>query len=89
MVRFMKKMLLLATVFGLLLVRGTVRADPVRDWHDLDAVHNHVQQAINELERARAANHFDMDGHGEKAEDLLRRAEQQLRAAVESARRDR
>jgi hypothetical protein len=89
MVRIMKKMLMLAMVCALLLARGTVRAEPVRDWHDLDAVHTRVQEAINELERARAAAHFDMDGHGEKAEDLLRRAEQQLRAGVESAKRAR
>jgi hypothetical protein len=40
------------------------------------------------MERARAANHYDMDGHGVKAEEHLRAAEHELDAAVRSARRD-
>ena len=58
----------------------------VRDWHDLDAVHNHVVEAIHEMERARAANHYDMGGHGAKAEQHLRDAEHELGAAIEDAR---
>jgi hypothetical protein len=67
------------------LLSGTALADPVRDWHDLDKVHNHVQEAIHEMERARAANHYDMAGHGAKAEELLRHAERELHDAVEAA----
>ena len=37
------------------------------------------------IERARAANHYDMAGHGAKAEDLLRQAEHELHDAVEAA----
>ena len=59
---------------------------PVRDWHDLDAVHEHVVEAIHEMDRARAANHYDMAGHGAKAEEALHRAERELRMAVEAAR---
>jgi len=36
---------------------GIAVADKVRDWHDLDTVHKHVQQAIKELDHAREANH--------------------------------
>jgi hypothetical protein len=71
---------------ALLLAAGTTFAEPVRDWHDLDRVHDHVAQAIHELERARAANHYDMAGHGAKAEELLRAAEHELNMAVEAAR---
>jgi hypothetical protein len=39
------------------------------------------------MDRARAANHYDMDGHGVKAERLLHEAEHELDLAVESARR--
>jgi hypothetical protein len=39
------------------------------------------------MERARAANHYDMDGHGVKAEEHLRAAEHELDAAVAAARR--
>ena len=66
-------------------VAGIAVADKVRDWHDLDAVHNHVKEAIHELEKARAANHYDMDGHGAKAEELLHQVEGELKLAVESA----
>jgi len=57
-----------------------------RDWHDLEAVHNHVLEAIHELENARAANHYDMAGHGAKAEEHLRAAEHELHEAIEAAR---
>jgi hypothetical protein len=60
----------------------------VRDWHDLDAVHNKIVEAINEMDRARAANHFDMAGHGAKAVDHLKAAEGELRMAVEAAKRE-
>ena len=63
----MKKLLLAATA-ALLLVTGYAFAEKVHDWHDLDAVHQHVsQEAIHEMDRARAANHYDMDGHGAKS----------------------
>ena len=57
----------------------------VRDWHDLDAVHTHIVEAIHEMDRARAANHYDMAGHGKKAEDFLHSAEHELHEAVEAA----
>ena len=45
--------------------------------------------------RARAANHYDMAGHGAKAEDLakqgegiIRQAEEELRLAEEAAHND-
>ena len=61
-------------------------AEPVHDWHDLDKVHDHVMESIRELERARAVNHYDMAGHGAKAEAALHEAERQLRLAIDSAR---
>jgi hypothetical protein len=71
--------------FCLSFVAGTALAY-VRDWHDLDAVHRQIAEAIHEMERARAANHYDMAGHGKKAEQLLRSAERELNAAVQAAR---
>jgi len=83
------KKLVSSTITVLLLVTGYAIGEKVRDWHDLDAVHNHVTEAIHEMERARKANHYDMDGHGEKAEKLLRDAERELNEAIESAKRAR
>jgi len=65
---------------------GAVVSAQVRDWHDLDKIHTHVLESIHEMERARAANHYDMEGHGAKAEQLLRDTEKELHLAVESAR---
>jgi hypothetical protein len=56
----------------------------VRDWHDLAAVHDQVLASIQELNRARAANHYDMAGHGAKAEAALHEAERQLRLAIDA-----
>lgn len=47
-----------------------------------------LNEAIAEMDRARAANHFDMAGHGAKAVEHLHRAEEELRLAVEAARRE-
>jgi hypothetical protein len=67
-------------------VAGIAVADRVRDWRELDEVHNHVLEAIHEMEIARAANHYDMAGHGAKAEEDLRKAEHELHDAIDAAR---
>jgi hypothetical protein len=75
----------LAIASAVALVAGVAFAAPVHDWHDLDAVHKHVEESVHEMERARQANHYDMAGHGAKAEDLLRQAEKELHEAVDAA----
>lgn len=78
----MKNFVLVLTMF---LTFGAGRAfAQVHDWHDLHKVKEHVNQAIHELENARHANHYDMDGHGQKAENLLHRAQEELRLAIEA-----
>jgi uncharacterized protein involved in response to NO len=82
----MKKTIAVAVLSACLsFVAGVSVAQQVRDWHDLEAVHNHVLEAIHELENARAANHYDMAGHGAKAEEHLRAAEHELHEAIEAA----
>ncbi|MBO0733257.1 MAG: hypothetical protein J2P49_02845 [Methylocapsa sp.] len=81
------KKLLLAFSLALLPFAGVAYAEPMRDTGDLDAVHNQVQSSIAAMERARAANHYDMGGHGAKAEGLLRQAERELKAATEAAKK--
>lgn len=75
------------SALALSFVTGAVVSAQVRDWHDLDNVHKHVIEAIHEMDRARAANHYDMDGHGVKAEEHLHAAERELDMAVQAARR--
>ncbi len=80
------KKLLAAGALGLAFAAGALVDAQVHDWHDLDRVHNHVLEAIHEMEQARAANHYDMQGHGIKAENHLRAAERELRMAIDAAR---
>jgi hypothetical protein len=77
----MKKVLAILTL-GLAFGAGALSAQKVRDWHDLDAVQRHINEAINGMERARAANHYDMDGHGARAEEHLRAAEREVNLAI-------
>jgi len=83
------KKVLIPALLATLAVSMVVLAGPVRDWKDLHAIHEKVKNAIMDLEHARAANHFDMAGHGAKAEEYLRLAEKELHEAVEAARQGR
>ena len=79
----MKKSLVIGGLITLA-VSMALLAGPVRDWKDLHAVHEKVQSAIKDMERARAANHYDMAGHGAKA-GVLHQAERELHEAEEAA----
>jgi hypothetical protein len=85
----MKNLKRIFGVFALALAfaAGAVVSAQVHDWRDLDRVHDHVMEAIHEMEQARAANHYDMQGHGAKAEEHLRAAEHELGMAIQSSRR--
>ena len=72
---------------ALSLIASFAQAAEVKDWRDLELVHKHIQESIREMERARAANHYDMNGHGAKAEQLLREAQKELHEAIEAARK--
>jgi len=86
----MTKAIMVAVISACLsFAAGIAVAERVHDWHDLDAVHGHVMEAINELDRARAANHYDMKGHGAKAEEHLHAAERELHDAVETMKAER
>jgi hypothetical protein len=81
------KKVLSVTALALSFLAGAALSAQVRDWHDLDDVHKHVLESIREMDRARAANHNDMDGHGAKAEEHLHAAEHELDLAIQAARR--
>jgi hypothetical protein len=82
----MKKVLGISAL-ALSFFAGAAVSAQVHDWHDLDEVHKHVLEAIHEMDRARAANHYDMAGHGARAEEHLHAAEHELDMAVQAARR--
>ncbi len=76
------------TILGLAVAAfgaGAAVAAQVHDWHDLDLVHKHVLESIHDMERARQLNHYDMSGHGAKAEALLHETEKELHEAIEAA----
>jgi len=80
----MRKALTIAA-FNLSFVAGAMVAGQVHDWHDLEEVHKRVLESIHEMDRARAANHYDMQGHGAKAEEHLHAAEHELHLAIDAA----
>lgn len=80
----MKKAIAIATLV-LSFILGTAFAAAVHDWHDLDKAREHVHQAIDEMNRARAANNYDMAGHGAKAEEHLRAAEREINLSIAAA----
>jgi hypothetical protein len=82
----MKKSML--ALSGAILLIASLAYAQLKDWRDLDAVYQHVQQSVDEMQRAREANHYDMEGHGAKAEELLRQAEKELHLAVEAAKKE-
>jgi hypothetical protein len=81
-------MKIILTAMALTLFTGIAGAADINDWRDLDKVHSQIQSSIKEMERARAANHYDMAGHGAKAEQLLREAQKELHQAIDAAKRN-
>jgi hypothetical protein len=65
---------------------GAFLSAQVRDWHDLDKANHHINDAMGDMERAAAANHYDMAGHAHKAEQHLRAAQNELNLAIQAAR---
>jgi len=52
---------------------------------NLAAAQRFMEQAVGKLDEAQHANEFDMDGHAQKAKDLLGRAFEEVKMAAEAA----
>jgi hypothetical protein len=72
---------------ALAFLAGAMVSAQVRDLQDLESIHQHIIDSIHDMERARAENHYDMQGHGVKAEEHLKAAEHELDLALRAARR--
>jgi hypothetical protein len=77
------KKLSLPLAMAVAFASGAVTMAQVHDWHDLIKVHDHVMDAIHEMEHAQAANHYDMGGHAARAEQDLRAAEHELQLGIQ------
>jgi hypothetical protein len=81
----MNKSLLAVSLAASCFVAGLASAQVVHDWHDLAKADEHIQQVINELERASIANGEDMNGHANRAVQLLQQAHVEVHLAVQAA----
>ena len=89
----MTKTRLAVPVLGsLLLIGGLAIAQPKRNINpgrhpNLAAAQRLSQQAYEKIVAAQQANEWDMQGHAQKAKELLDQANQQLREAATAANR--
>ena len=85
-----------ASVIGLGLVAGGVtiaQGPPARNVNpnrhpNIAAAQRFSSQAYDKVVAAQQANEWDMDGHAQKAKDLLDQANRELKAAAEAANRN-
>ena len=89
----MIKVRFVAPLVGLmLLVAAVVIAQPKRNISaerhpNLAAAQRLSQQAYEKVSEAQRANEWDMDGHAQKAKELLEQVNNQLKMAAEAANR--
>jgi hypothetical protein len=91
----MKKTLLSVIAAGLLLAgtatysQGPERNISGRRHPNLAAAQKLSRQAYERISEAQRANEFDMEGHAQRAKDLLEQVNAELKAAAEAANRNR
>jgi hypothetical protein len=85
----MKKMIL-GSLLGTLILAGGASAAPVRNVSpirhpNIAAAQKLSSQAYNRIVMAQKANEYDMEGHAQKAKELLEQANAELKLAAEAA----
>ena len=80
----------LALLIGMALAASAAAADPAQNVSgkrhpNLAAAQRLSHQAFEKLEAAQRANEFDMNGHAQKAKDLLDQANNEIKQAAEAA----
>jgi hypothetical protein len=90
----MKSRFILIPALGLATLAGAagIAQGPVRDVSgrrhpNIAAAQRLAQQAYDKIVVAQQANEFDMNGHAQRAKDLLDQANRELKAAAETANR--
>jgi hypothetical protein len=75
----------LAAPLGLALAKEPVKNVSTAKHPNLAAAQKLCAQAFEKLEAAQKANEYDMDGHAQKAKDLLKTANDEIKLAAEAA----
>jgi ABC-type uncharacterized transport system substrate-binding protein len=75
----------LAAPLGLAVAKQPVKIDKVVKHPNLDAAQRLASEAVDRLEAAQNANEYDMDGHAQKARELLRSANDEIKLAAAAA----
>ena len=74
---------------GVLIAQGPPAENVGRRHPNLMEAQRLVGQAFDRLVAAQGANEWDMDGHAQKAKDLLDQANREIKLAAEAANRHR
>jgi len=77
--------LALAAPIGLALAKEPPKSVSIAKHPNLAAAQNLAAQASDKLEAAQKANEYDMDGHAQKAKELLQTASDEIKLAAEAA----
>ncbi len=75
----------LSAPVGLALAKEPVKNVSTAKHPNLAAAQKLASQAFDKLEAAQKANEYDMDGHAQKAKDLLKQANDEIKLAAEAA----
>jgi hypothetical protein len=84
------KKLINAAVLGSALIASAAFAGPkenvsAKKHPNLAAAQKHLVEANEKISAAQKANEFDMEGHAQKAKDLIDQADAELKLAAEAA----
>jgi hypothetical protein len=77
--------LALAAPLGLALAKEPVKNVSAAKHPNLAAAQKLCVQAFDKLEAAQKANEYDMDGHAQKAKDMLKTVNDEIKLAAEAA----
>ena len=76
-------------VTGIVIAQGPPERNVSPGRHpNIAAAQRLCDQAFNRISAAQQANEWDMDGHAQKAKELLDQASRELKAAAEAANRN-
>lgn len=88
----MKRSIVLVSMFSMLMFAGgaVLLAKPMEDINmrrhpNLAEAQDLIQKAFVKIFEAQKANEFDMEGHAQKAKDLLQQANEELKMAAQAA----